>query len=158
MPSLIWQSLKFVGVAVPVSLTFLDNVGCLARVQGSSMLPTLQGDQTARDYIWLNALAVRNFIVNRGDIVAFTSPSDPSRILIKRVIALEGDTVRTLTYKQSVVEVQQGCMWVEGDNRDLSMDSNTFGAIPRGLLLGVATHIVWPPSRWSRLKQDCRSR
>jgi mitochondrial inner membrane protease subunit 2 len=148
-----WNSAKFLGVALSASLAILDNVGSVARVSGASMMPTLQGDRLSRpDYIWLNAFAVRNFKVNRGDVVAFSSPSDPKRILIKRIAALEGDVVQSSTYKLSHTRIRQGCMWMEGDNKEMSMDSHTFGQVPQALILGKASYVVWPPNRWGKLK------
>ncbi|OQV19212.1 putative Mitochondrial inner membrane protease subunit 2 [Hypsibius exemplaris] len=150
-----WTSVKFVAVAVPASLLFLDNVGSVARVHGSSMMPTLQGDRRGggrRDYVWLNTFAVRRFQVERGDVVVFSSPTDPSKILIKRVTALEGDVVHSPTYKQNYVLIKRGYMWMEGDNKEMSMDSHNFGQISRGLLLGKVEYIIWPPQRWGRVK------
>ena len=151
----VWNTCKFVGVAIPVSVTFLDNVGSVARVHGSSMWPTLNGERSSNpDYIWLNSFATRNFTVERGDIVAFTSPSDPNRVLIKRVVGLEGDVVQSSSTRFNHVRLRQGFVWMEGDNKDKSMDSNTFGPIPRGLVLGKASLVIWPPARFRRLNVD----
>lgn len=43
---------------------------------------------------------------------------------------------------------------VEGDHIHNSLDSNSFGPIPLGLLTAKATYIVWPPSRWRHLKSE----
>ena len=42
-------------------------------------------------------------------------------------------------------------IWVQGDNRNTSEDSRTYGAIPFDALIGRAVAIVWPPSRFSFL-------
>jgi len=45
----------------------------------------------------------------------FRSPQDPRRILIKRVIAIEGDTIQTLPpYPDAFVTIPNGHVWVEG--------------------------------------------
>ncbi|GAU98904.1 hypothetical protein RvY_09983 [Ramazzottius varieornatus] len=151
----VWNACKFVGVAIPVSITFLDNVGSVARVHGSSMWPTLNGERSnSPDYVWLNSFATRNFTVERGDIIAFTSPTDPNRVLIKRVVGLEGDIVQSSSTRYSNLRIRQGFVWMEGDNKDKSMDSNTFGPVPRGLVLGKASLIIWPPARFRRLKTE----
>ncbi|XP_036753307.2 mitochondrial inner membrane protease subunit 2 isoform X2 [Manis pentadactyla] len=82
-------------VAVPVAVTFLDRVACVARVEGASMQPSLNpgGSQTS-DVVLLNHWKVRNFEVQRGDIVSLVSPKNPEQKIIKRVIALEGDIVK----------------------------------------------------------------
>ncbi|XP_060052412.1 mitochondrial inner membrane protease subunit 2 isoform X2 [Erinaceus europaeus] len=82
-------------VAVPVAVTFLDRVACVARVEGSSMQPSLNpGGSQSSDVVLLNHWKVRNFEVQRGDIVSLVSPKNPEQKIIKRVIALEGDIVK----------------------------------------------------------------
>ncbi|XP_032131582.1 mitochondrial inner membrane protease subunit 2 isoform X1 [Sapajus apella] len=84
-------------VAVPVAVTFLDRVACVARVEGASMQPSLNpGGSQSSDVVLLNHWKVRNFEVHRGDIVSLVSPKNPEQKIIKRVIALEGDIVRFL--------------------------------------------------------------
>lgn len=46
-----------------------------------------------------------------------------------------------------------GHFWVKGDYHN-SLDSNTFGAVPLGLLTAKATHVVWPPRSWRQLKTE----
>ncbi|XP_074223313.1 mitochondrial inner membrane protease subunit 2 isoform X8 [Camelus bactrianus] len=82
-------------VAVPVAVTFLDRVACVARVEGASMQPSLNpGGSQSSDVVLLNHWKVRNFEVQRGDIVSLVSPKNPEQKIIKRVIALEGDIVK----------------------------------------------------------------
>ncbi|KAM7120783.1 mitochondrial inner membrane protease subunit 2-like isoform 2-T2 [Molossus nigricans] len=58
-------------VAVPVAVTFLDQVACVARVEGASMQPSLNPDGSrSSDVVLLNHWEVRNFKVHRGDIVS----------------------------------------------------------------------------------------
>ncbi|KAL8613054.1 hypothetical protein ACOMHN_008823 [Nucella lapillus] len=78
------------------------------------------------------------------------SPSNPSQRYIKRIVALEGDTVQTLD-RTTVVVVPTGHCWVEGDHHGRSVDSNIFGPISMGMITGKATHVVWPPHRWGPL-------
>ncbi|XP_074197114.1 mitochondrial inner membrane protease subunit 2 isoform X3 [Rhinolophus sinicus] len=65
-------------VAVPVAVTFLDRVACVARVEGASMQPSLNpGGSQSSDVVLLNHWKVRNFEVQRGDIVSLVSqPTD----------------------------------------------------------------------------------
>ncbi|XP_064145883.1 mitochondrial inner membrane protease subunit 2 isoform X7 [Loxodonta africana] len=61
-------------VAVPVAVTFLDRVACVARVEGASMQPSLNpGGSQSSDVVLLNHWKVRNFEVQRGDIVSLVS-------------------------------------------------------------------------------------
>uniref|UniRef100_A0A3B5L011 Peptidase S26 domain-containing protein n=1 Tax=Xiphophorus couchianus TaxID=32473 RepID=A0A3B5L011_9TELE len=55
-------------------------------------------------------------------------------------------------YKNRYVRVPDGHLWIEGDHRGHSLDSNCFGPVSLGLLHGRASHIIWPPNRWQRIK------
>ena len=74
--------------------------------------------------------------------------------MIKRVVGLEGDVIKTKGSNQSYVTVPQGFCWIEGENHSQSMDSNFFGPVPLGLITAKAQFIVWPLSRACRLHQD----
>ncbi|XP_074122977.1 mitochondrial inner membrane protease subunit 2 isoform X2 [Sminthopsis crassicaudata] len=63
--------LKGFFVAMPVTVTFLDRVACIARVEGASMQPSLNpGWSQTYDVVLLNHWKVRNYEVNRGDVVS----------------------------------------------------------------------------------------
>ncbi|XP_070473693.1 mitochondrial inner membrane protease subunit 2 isoform X6 [Equus przewalskii] len=63
-------------VAVPVAVTFLDRVACVARVEGASMQPSLNpGGSQSSDVVLLNHWKVRKFEVQRGDIVSLVRSS-----------------------------------------------------------------------------------
>jgi len=110
----------------------------------------------------------------RGDIVTFDDPEVAGRTLIKRVVAVGGQTVDLANGKVVVdgvaleepytngkgsyplsrtapdvtVEfpytVPEGHVWVMGDNRTSSQDSRYFGAIPINTITGRAALIYWP--------------
>ncbi|XP_058793853.1 mitochondrial inner membrane protease subunit 2-like [Phymastichus coffea] len=141
-------------LGVPVGYIFFNQVGCIVRVEGSSMQPTLNPDLEKIDWVFLNRWAVRDRSISRGDIVAFKSPKYPYQKLIKRVIGLSGDVIYTLGYRKEILEVPEKQCWVEGDHTGKSLDSNTFGPIPLEIITEKATHIVWPPSRWQSLENN----
>ncbi|XP_050179930.1 mitochondrial inner membrane protease subunit 2 isoform X2 [Myiozetetes cayanensis] len=123
--------LKGFFVAVPVTVTFLDRVACVARVEGASMQPSLNpGGRQASDVVLLNHWSIRNYDVQRGDIVSLV----------------------TIGYKKKYVKVPHGHIWVEGDHHGHSFDSNAFGPVSLGLVHARATHILWPPQRWQKLQ------
>ena len=136
-------------------------------IPSDSMNPTL----VQRDRVLVNKLSYHFHDVHRGDIVVFKRPpgeTDPKiKDLIKRVIALPGDTVegrdgqilidnRVLrepyTAKNSPMgdfpahKIPKGHYWVMGDNRGNSKDSRAFGPIPKSLIVGRAFIRVWPIS------------
>ncbi|XP_046890701.1 mitochondrial inner membrane protease subunit 2 isoform X2 [Hypomesus transpacificus] len=118
-------------VAVPVTVTVLDRMAYVARVEGASMQPSLNPEGvSASDVVLLNRWSVRNYQVQRGDIVS----------------------VLTLGYKNRYVRVPDGHFWIEGDHHGHSLDSNSFGPVSLGLIHGKASHIIWPPNRWQRIE------
>lgn len=140
-------------VAVPVTVTVLDRLAYVARVEGASMQPSLNPEgAAASDIVLLNRWSVRNYQVQRGDIVSLVSPKNPEQKIIKRVIALEGDIIKTMGYKNRYVKVPDGHFWVEGDHHGCSFDSNNFGPVSLGLVHARASHIIWPLNRWQKIE------
>ncbi|KAL1502310.1 hypothetical protein ABEB36_007475 [Hypothenemus hampei] len=139
---------KSIFFGIPIGITFVDSVGYIARVDGISMQPALNPDKKTPDYVFLNRLAVRSYEIKRGDIVSLISPKNPSQKIIKRVVGIQGDIIKTLSYKENIVQIPEGHFWIEGDHTGHSMDSNNFGPVSLGLVTAKACCIVWPPSRW----------
>jgi len=147
-----YETIKYACLAYCSVFTFVSLVGFPASVNGKSMQPTLNPGHGGRDWVWVNCR--KKDKLERGDLLVYTSPKDPEEFLIKRLIAMEGDVIRTEgRYSKPVVRIPPGQLWVEGDNWGNSIDSNKYGTVPKGLVDGVATHIVWPPSRVQGLCQ-----
>ncbi len=137
-------------------------------IPSPSMVPTLR----VNDRIIVNRLSYRLHDVHRGDVVVFTrsknmQQQDQIKDLIKRVIAVPGDTVEsrgdtvfvndrpvTEPYRQpgglgpAVPRQTMGAhqLWVMGDNRTDSFDSRFFGPINETQVVGRAFVRIWPPS------------
>src|SRR5271169_5724390 len=60
------------------------------KVEGVSMMPSLEDQER----IFVNKFVYRLEPIERGDIVVFRYPHDPSKSYIKRVIGMAGDTIR----------------------------------------------------------------
>ena len=113
-----------------------------------------------------------------GDIVTFQDPEIPGRVLIKRCIAVGGQTVDIndedgLVYVDGVAlsepytrglpsytlasdvsypyTVPEGYLWMMGDNRTNSQDSRFFGAIPVSSVTGRGALVYWPLNDFSLL-------
>lgn len=83
-------------------------------------------------------------IIRRGDVVVMRSPRHAREQVIKRVIATEGDIVAVPGRLQGE-EMEEGRMWVEGDNGLMSLDSRSaYGGVPMSLVEGRALLVVWP--------------
>src|SRR2546426_6485400 len=138
------------------------------KVEGTSMLPRLHDGER----IFVNKLIYYDEYrwapkVERGDIVVFWYPDDPSKSYIKRVMGLPGDTVEihegmvrvngpdleekyldqrfnVSSRSQAPVYVRPNYYFVMGDNRDNSSDSRIWGLVPKKYIYGKALFRYWP--------------
>lgn len=133
------------------------------QVRGSSMEPTLESGQ------YLIVGKVRYWLGDpqRGDIVVFEPPNGAVEDYIKRVVGLPGERI----------EAHDGAIWINGyrleepylttgipyngawelgpeeyfvlgDNRPNSSDSQNWGPLPEGNIVGKAWLCYWPPQHW----------
>ncbi|KAH0931353.1 hypothetical protein HID58_008470, partial [Brassica napus] len=133
-------------------------------VQGPSMLPTLN---LTGDVILAEHVSHRFGKIGLGDVVLVRSPTDPMKMVTKRVLGLEGhrlsffadplvgdDSVNVVVsnlYIQSLhLLVPKGHVWIQGDNVHASTDSRNFGPVPYDLIEGkallrvsLATTMLW---------------
>jgi signal peptidase I len=139
-------------------------------VDGRSMQPTLQHHER----LFVNKLVYRIGSPDRGDIIVFRYPKDPSRDFIKRVIGLPGDEVeirRGVLYINGeayaepyileddprgylATEIPEGEYFVMGDNRRNSEDSRFFGTVPIANIKGKALLVYWPVSDFKVLRHQ----
>ena len=134
------------------------------KVEGTSMLSRLHDG----DRIFVNKLIYYGVPkLERGDIVVFWFPNDPSKNYIKRIVGLPGDTVEVREGRvlingvaldepyldqrlnlahmsQPPVLVKQHYYFVMGDNRDNSSDSRVWGLVPEKYIYGKALFRYWP--------------
>ncbi|XP_009121997.1 mitochondrial inner membrane protease subunit 1 isoform X2 [Brassica rapa] len=119
-----------------------------------SMLPTLN---LTGDVILAEHLSHRFGKIGLGDIVLVRSPTDPTRMVTKRILGLEGHRLSfsadPLVGDGSVsVVVPKGHVWIQGDNLYASTDSRNFGPVPYSLIEGKALLRVWPPRFFGSLR------
>lgn len=108
---------------------------------GPSMLPNIRPD----DVLLTEHLSVRNRKLSVGDVVICRSVTNPAQYICKRVVQLEGCPVEIQTSDfVSNKTVPRGHVWLEGDNKDNSTDSRSYGPVPYGLLRSRALLRVWP--------------
>lgn len=145
------------------------------------------------DRVLVNKISYRLGEPQRGDIVVFDRTPNteenlvealfrnlaesigvrtPEADLIKRVIALPGETIEIRrntvfidgepldepyladgirTERMDPLTVLEDEFFVMGDNRTRSQDSRFFGTVSRDEIVGRAFVIIWPTSRWGGL-------
>jgi signal peptidase I len=127
-------------------------------IPSRSMAPTLEvGDQ----------IVVTRYLraePERGEVIVFRSPLDADVLMVKRVIGVPGDVVDSRLGRVRVgghtlpepyllraaasgaIEAQvipANAYYVLGDNREDSLDSRTWGYVPRDLIVGRARLVLW---------------
>ncbi len=140
------------------------------KVEGTSMMPSLDDQER----IFVNKYVYRLEPIQRGDIVVFRYPRDPSKSFIKRVIGLAGDRIRIdsgevfvngealeedyvpaayadqRSYSEMVVPPNS--YFVLGDHRTMSNDSRDFGPVNIGYIYGKAVFGYWPMDKMGRVR------
>ena len=165
-----WELLHDLSVAVLFCFFLITFVAQAFRVQGTSMEPLLRDG----DRIVVNKFIYRFQPIERGDVVVFWYPRDPSVSFIKRVVALPGDTVemrqgRLLVDGREVPEpylaegfrdtdtlaptsVSPGQYFVLGDHRRSSNDSRSWGEVPEKYIYGRAVFRFWPTGQLGAIR------
>ncbi|KAJ9565566.1 hypothetical protein OSB04_001532 [Centaurea solstitialis] len=121
--------------ALHVTNTYLCSPGL---VLGPSMLPTFG---LSGELVLYERISTRYGKVGSGDVVVIRSPENPRKVVTKRIIGMEGDSVTYVvdpknSDRTETIVVPKGHIWIEGDNIYLSNDSRKFGPVPYGLLQG----------------------
>lgn len=136
-------------------------------VEGSSMAPTLHDG----DKVVVSAVGYKPKV---GDVVVLSTTDSIKTPIVKRIIALEGDTVDInfatgivtvngreefysdeLTQQQGDIAfpivVEEGTVFVLGDNRGYSIDSrfSQVGCVDERLIVGEVLCRIYPLGDWT---------
>ena len=109
----------------------------LSQCTGPSMEPAIHN----YDVLFTEHLSPMMNRFSNGDIVVARSPTDPHKIVCKRIVGTPGEKIKM---NFSYVIVPEGHVWLEGDNKHDSVDSRTYGAVPQALILSRAFCRIWP--------------
>ncbi|MCA1784937.1 MAG: signal peptidase I [Desulfobacteraceae bacterium] len=175
------ENIEAILIAIVIALFIRTFIVQAFKIPSGSMLETLQiGDQIlVNKFIYGVKIPFTDGKVlipfkdpRKGDIVVFKYPEDPSKDFIKRVVAVEGDTVSIVDKKLFVngkpvenepyavysnlpthaddmkpIVVPENKLFVMGDNRDNSHDSRFWGFVDLSAVKGKAFMIYWS---WNR--------
>ena len=159
--SFCWETLKMVIISLAIVLPIRYFLVQPFYVKGASMEPNFHDSE----YLIIDEISYRFHQPERGDIVVFRYPNDPTEYFIKRVIGLPGETVeikegavyifnqanpdglklpesylpeglQTYAYAVERVSVGPDEYYVLGDNRLASKDSRSFGAVNKSFIVG----------------------
>ena len=171
------QILVIITVAVFITMFLRAYVLDNYEIPTGSMEPTIE----INDRVFAEKVSYRFGSPAPGDIVTFSDPIVAGRVLIKRCIAVGGQTVDLVNGKVVVdgvaldepytqgkqsapldqmsgvhfdypYRVPEGMIWVMGDNRTNSLDSRYFGPIAEEDLIGKALFRFLPLDRFGLIK------
>lgn len=169
---LVFDWLPTLGLSLAIALVLRSYAFATYFIPSGSMLDTLKlGDQFIAEKF---SYRVMHQEPERGDIVVFRHPEDKRAPWVKRVIGLPGDEIEIHDFKVYIngevleedyirqrpwreygpVTVPADELFVMGDNRNNSVDSRSWGFLPRENLLGRAVFVYWPPSRAHILERE----
>lgn len=138
-------------------------------VSGASMEDTFH----TGEYLIVDQISYYFENPQRGDVIVFRYPRDPSKFFIKRVIGTPGDTIQIegnivtifneknpegIVLDESYVndmapnsyiteKLRENEYYVMGDNRNASSDSRTWGILTRDKIVGRAFLRLFPISK-----------
>jgi len=173
--SILYEILETVLLAVVIWLV-VNFATARYVVEGESMEPNLHTGQflivSRLSYMEIGD-AIKLGSPERGDIVVFDFPGNPSDDYVKRIIGLPGETIeinqegqvfvngvmleepylsaeQTVPYRgrSGTWTVPEGSYFVLGDNRNSSSDSRSWGPLEEQYLVGKAWVSYWPPRYW----------
>lgn len=162
----LWDLGKTAAIAFLIMLLLNMFVFNLSMVKGESMQPTLE----ERERLFVDKIVYYFASPRSGEVVVLKDPStgpDKKHYLVKRVVAVPGDTIEVQNHvlyvngeaqnepytdvqieDRDFAEIQLGDdeYFVMGDNRHYgrSKDSRSFGSVHKKDIVGRAEFVFWP--------------
>jgi signal peptidase I len=164
--SLLFEVIKIVILAVVIVLPVRYFLFQPFFVQGISMEPNFENG----DYLIIDEISYRFREPERGEIIVFKYPKNPTQRYIKRIIGLPGETVEIKEGQVIIldengnqvldeseylsenietsgnirVSLSEDEYFVLGDNRNFSSDSRRWGVLPKKYIVGKVYVRAWP--------------
>ena len=159
------ELIRFILISLAIVIPLRMYVAEPFVVSGSSMFPTFE----TGNYLIVDQVSYRFDEPERGDVVVFEYPVDPSKFFIKRVIGLPGETIQIRDSQvvvindsypdgllldepyigdvregDTIVTLNEGDYFVMGDNRAASSDSRVWGPLPEENIVGKVFLRLFP--------------
>jgi len=164
----IWEIAKIVAISLAIIIPIRYYLIQPFFVRGASMEPNFNDGQ----YLVINEIGYRFNNPERGDVIVFKYPLDPSQYYIKRIVGLPGETIKIkdsylsvynpefpegkildesyylpegrITRGDIVIELDNDEYYVLGDNRSASSDSRQWGPLKKDNIIGRVWLRAWP--------------
>jgi len=162
----VWELVKIALIAAVIVIPIRYFLFQPFFVRGESMHPNFANG----DYLIVDEITYRFRGPQRGEVIVFKYPDNPSQRFIKRIVGLPGETVeikdgKIIIHKEGEVQVlnesnylfsgllttgnisimlAENEYFVLGDNRDFSFDSRKFGSIQKDKIIGRVIFRAWP--------------
>jgi signal peptidase I len=166
----IWEIIKIVIIALLIVVPIRYFLFQPFIVRGQSMEPNFENG----DYLIIDELSLRFRNPQRGEVVVFKYPKNPSQRYIKRIIGLPGETVEIkdgkvlmenkvldeseyLTFNLETsgaiqLTLKENEYFVLGDNRISSSDSRQWGPLKKENLIGRVYFRAFPLTTLAKIK------
>lgn len=170
----LWEVSKIVIIALLIVVPIRYFLFQPFFVRGQSMEPNFANG----DYLIIDEISYRLSPPQRGEVIVFKYPNNPSQRYIKRIIGLPGETVeikdgKVVIYHQGEsqsldeldylslniqtpgdirVSLDEGEFFVLGDNRLLSSDSRRWGPLRREHIIGKVFLRAWPFTAFAKIE------
>lgn len=169
--SFIWEIAKIVIISLAIIIPIRYFLFQPFFVRGASMEPNFEDGE----YLIIDEISYRFNDPQRGDVIIFKYPNNPSQYYIKRIIGLPEETVKIedgnviifnkknlsgFILEESIyleedifvpgnmeTKLDENDYFVLGDNRQASSDSRRWGPVPRHYIIGRAWIRAWPFNR-----------
>lgn len=162
----LWEILKIVIISLLIVVPIRYFLFQPFFVKGQSMEPNFENS----DYLIIDEISYRIGSPQRGEVVVFKYPQNPSQRYIKRIVGLPGETVEIEDGKVIIfnqvgsqildesdylpascqtpgdvrVSLNEDEYFVLGDNRVSSADSRSWGPLPKENIIGRVLFRAWP--------------
>ena len=170
----IWEVSKIVIIAMLIVVPIRYFVFQPFFVRGQSMEPSFHNG----DYLIIDELSYRFRAPERGEVIVFKYPQDPSQRYIKRIVGLPGETIQiedgqVFLYQDGQrqplsesdylsdflqtpgnvkVSLDMNEYFVLGDNRQVSADSRRWGSLPEENIIGRVFFRAWPVAAFAKIE------